>query len=107
MRARAQRDALRAAARRGRAWAVVRAASGLLRGLGATRVVVFGSLAHNRWFSAASDIDLAAWGLDAETHLLALAALEDVSEGFNVDLVRAERCAGPLLTAIETEGVVM
>lgn len=43
------------------AWEVARAAARLLREqLGATRVVVFGSLAHRAWFTPWSDIDLAA-----------------------------------------------
>ena len=108
VRARSERDAQAQAARRERALRLARWAADLLtREYGARRVVLFGSLAHGRWFSDASDIDLAAWDLGAEAHLLALARLEDLAEGFHVDLVRAEHCPAPLLAVIEAEGVTL
>jgi uncharacterized protein len=108
VRARSERSARGRAARRERALRLAHSAAELLiREYGATRVVLFGSLAHGRWFSDASDIDLAAWDLGAEAHLLALARLEDMADGFQVDLVRAERCPPPLLAVIEAEGVTL
>ena len=41
------------------------AADLLKREYGATRVVLYGSLAHGAWWSATSDIDLAAEGTPA------------------------------------------
>jgi predicted nucleotidyltransferase len=106
LRARSDRDARARAARRRRARLVAQtAAEALVREFGATRVTLFGSLAHGHWFSDASDIDLVAWGLGAEAHLLALARLEDLAGGFRVDLIRAERCPASLLAAIEADGV--
>jgi len=108
VRARSERNARARAARRERALRLAHWAAELLtREYGASRVVLFGSLAHGRWFSDASDIDLAAWGLGAEAHLLALARLEDSADGFHVDLVRAEHCPPPLLAAIEAEGATL
>ena len=49
--------------RRRKAWFVAERAAQLLREqFGAQRVVVFGSLAHEKGFGRWSDIDLAAWG---------------------------------------------
>lgn len=108
VRARSERDARARAARRERALGVARWAAELLtQEYGASRVVLFGSLAHGRWFSDTSDIDLAAWGLGAEAHLLALARLEDSADGFHVDLVRAEHCPPPLSAVIEADGVTL
>jgi len=108
VRARSERDARALDARRERALNLARTAASLLtREYGATRVVLFGSLAHGRWFSDASDIDLAARGLGAEAHLLALARLEDIAGGLRIDLVRAEHCPPTLLAAIEEDGVAL
>jgi uncharacterized protein len=108
VRARSERNARALAARRERAVRLASSAAEMLsREYGASRVVLFGSLAHGRWFSHGSDIDLAAWGLSADAHLLALARLEDFASGFRVDLVRAEHCPPQLLAVIEAEGVVL
>lgn len=106
LRARSERDARALAARRAQALSLARQLAAILASeFGATRVLLFGSLAHGHWYSAASDIDLAAWGLGAEDHLLALARLEELSPGFQIDLVRAERLPANILEAIEAEGV--
>jgi predicted nucleotidyltransferase len=108
IRARSERDAQALVARRVQALAVAQMAARLLVAeFGATRVVLFGSLAHGRWFSMTSDIDLAAWGLGADAHLLAMARLEDLAGGLPVDLVRSEHCPARLLTVIEAEGVTL
>jgi predicted nucleotidyltransferase len=91
--------------RRKRAWEVARRASVLLKEqFGATRVVVFGSLAHERWFSPTSDIDLAAWGLRDEDYFVAVARLQDLSPEFEIDLVAMEHCKPSLLEIIQKEG---
>jgi len=52
------------ARREKRAWALARQAVALLRKqVGATRVVVFGSLVHKGMFTLWSDVDIAAWGI--------------------------------------------
>ena len=93
------------AQRRERAWKVAQLAGELLKTrFGATRVVVFGSLAHGHWFSDTSDIDLAAWGLKDEDYFLAVARLQDLSPEFEIDLVAMERCKPSLRTKILSEG---
>lgn len=50
-----------------RAWEVAHEAAQVLRDrFGAYRIVVFGSLAHESWFTRWSDVDLAAWGIPAD-----------------------------------------
>jgi predicted nucleotidyltransferase len=108
MHARTARDAHALAERKRRALAVARQASTMLVDeFGATRVRLFGSLAHGRWFSATSDIDLAVWGVDPEAHLVALSRLEDLGGDLPIAVVRAEHCGAGLLAVIEEEGVAL
>lgn len=94
------------AERLARAWEVARQAAELLTGeFGATRVIVFGSLAHGRWFTERSDIDLAAVNLRAEDYLVAVARLQDLSAEFAIDLVAWECCRPELRAIIEAEGI--
>jgi predicted nucleotidyltransferase len=89
-----------------RAWEVARAAADLLRyEFGATRVVVFGSLARRAWFTPWSDVDLAAWGLPPDAFYRAVASVTGISPDFKVDLVAPEDCRPALRQAIEQEGV--
>lgn len=107
--ARRTAEAERAAALRSRALAFAERAAEVLRvKFGAGRVVLFGSLAHGRWFGERSDIDLAVEGLDADGHLVAIARLTEMAGGLEIDLeidiVRLERCSADLRTAIDREG---
>jgi tRNA nucleotidyltransferase (CCA-adding enzyme) len=62
-RRRAEEEARALALRRVRAQEVARQAAALLKEqFSAAQVAVFGSTVHGHWFSATSDIDLAAWG---------------------------------------------
>jgi predicted nucleotidyltransferase len=89
-----------------RAWSVAHTAAEVLRHrFGATRVVVFGSLARRDWFTPWSDIDLAAWGLAPESFYRAVAAVTGISSEFKVDVVAPEDCQPDLLKAIEQEGI--
>jgi predicted nucleotidyltransferase len=88
---RAARD--RADALRARLPAGVR----LLRDRGATRVVLFGSLASGAAVHDATDVDLAVWGLSERDMIDLGLELEDELKA-SVDLVRAES-AGPALAA--------
>jgi predicted nucleotidyltransferase len=73
---------------------------------GATRVVLFGSLATKEHFTHWSDIDLAIWGVAPERFWEAIATLNDLSPNIRVDLVDAERCgAATLRKVIEQEGI--
>jgi len=92
--------------RRQRAWEVAREAARVLRDqFGAHRVVVFGSLAHESWFTRWSDVDLAAWGIAADQFYRAVAAVTGLSSVFKVDLVDPESCRPSLRQAIEREGI--
>jgi len=92
--------------RRDRAWAVARDAARLLHEkFGASRVVVFGSLAHRAWFTPWSDVDLAAWGIAPDQFYRAVAAVADVSFDFEVQLVDVEGCLPKMREAIEQQGI--
>ncbi len=96
----------RRAQRRARAWKVAEEAACLLRErYGATRVVVFGSLAEGAHFTERSDIDLAAAGLRPEEHLAALGRLLMLSPDFEFDLVDLAACPDGLRDAILSRGV--
>ena len=92
--------------RRQQAWRVARQAAMLLRDqFGAHKVVVFGSLVHDAWFTSWSDIDLAAWGIPPEHFYGAVAAVTGLSSVFRVDLVDPEACRASLRTALERESI--
>lgn len=89
-----------------RAWEVAREAAQVLRDrFGAHRIVVFGSLAHELWFTRWSDVDLAAWGIPADQFYRAVAVVTGLSSVFKVDLVDPESCRPSLRQAIEREGI--
>jgi predicted nucleotidyltransferase len=91
-----------------RAWRVARAAAEALRDqFGATRVVVFGSLARREWFTPWSDIDLAAWGISPDAFYRAVAVVTGISPEFKLDLVAPEDCQPSLRHIIEQEGVAL
>ncbi|MEZ4734952.1 MAG: nucleotidyltransferase domain-containing protein [Caldilineaceae bacterium] len=94
--------------RRAQAMVTARQAARFLKEhFGATRVMLFGSLVHNQWFSASSDIDLAAWGIKDEEFYRAVARLQDLSSEFKIDLVAMERCPQHLYQTILAEGTVL
>jgi predicted nucleotidyltransferase len=94
--------------RRDRAWEVARTAANLLRErFGATRVVVFGSLAHDEWFTRWSDIDLAAWGISPDAFFRAVAEVTGLSAEFKVDLVDPHDCRPAMRQSIDREGVAV
>ncbi|MFO7761558.1 MAG: nucleotidyltransferase domain-containing protein [Desulfobia sp.] len=81
------------------------AASILKQQFKAQKVVMFGSLATEKEFSAWSDIDLVAWGIQPYDFYKAVAMVTGLSPHFKVDLVDPETCRKTILEAIETEGV--
>ena len=96
------------AERRERAWEVARAAADLLRmEYGATRVVVFGSLAQKTPFTPWSDIDLAVWGIKPEQYFAAAGAVMDMGldSGIKVDLVDPQDCSKEFQADIEVDGI--
>jgi predicted nucleotidyltransferase len=95
-----------AVARRRRAMEVSREASRVLKKkYGATRVVLFGSLARSSFFAPTSDIDLYAEGIPGTRFFEAEAEIEEIAKGFRVDLVETKECPPQLLREIEDEGI--
>jgi predicted nucleotidyltransferase len=77
----------------------------LKENFGATRVILFGSLAHGAWFTPRSDIDLYAEGIEVDVFLKSDAAIQEIGEGFKVDLVEPRECSPELLKRIVQEGI--
>lgn len=89
------------------AWGAARQAARALREeFGATRVVVFGSLAHGAWFGSRSDIDLAVEGIPPDAFWRAWCALDRLDTGIEIDLVAMESASPRLLEAID-QGVAV
>lgn len=92
--------------RRERAWEHARQAARLLRDqFGATRVVVFGSLAHNLWYSERSDIDMAVWGIAPEKFLKAFGAISDLSSEFEITLIDPKDSFPSIRESIRKHGI--
>jgi len=95
-----------AVSRRERAMEISREAARILREkYGATRVVLFGSLARSSLFAPTSDIDLYAEGVPGSLFFEAEAEIEEIAKGFRVDLVDTKECPPQLLREIEDEGI--
>ena len=87
-------------------WSAARKAAKLLKKeFGATRVVVFGSLAGSGMLTRWSDVDIAAWGIEPTYTFKAIGAVMDLDEEVHVNLVDVNTCRPSLLRAIEREGV--
>lgn len=74
---------------------------------GVTPVVLFGSLAHDDWFTRWSDIDLAAWGIPPDAFFRAVAEVTGLSGEFKVELVDPEDCRPDVRQAIDRAGVTI
>ena len=84
------------------AWTAAREAARVLReGFGATRVVVFGSLAHGAWFGSHSDVDLAAEGIPPDAFWRAWCALDRLGARVEIDLIAIESAPIRLRAEIE------
>jgi uncharacterized protein len=82
-----------------------RAAELLKREFGATRVVLFGSLAHRLWFTPWSDIDLAVWGIAPSEFYRAAGTVLELTNDFKIDVVDPETCRPSVRTEIEEDGI--
>jgi predicted nucleotidyltransferase len=92
--------------RTARARAVAQEAADLLkRQFHATRVVLFGSLAHGLWFTPWSDIDLAASGILPARFYEPVAAVSSLDRDWTVNLVDMATAPSDLRHAIEEEGI--
>lgn len=70
----------------------------------ASRVILFGSLAHAAWFRSDSDVDLAVEGLEGDTYWQAWRLLEELLDR-PVDLIAIETAGESLRQAIQRYGM--
>jgi uncharacterized protein len=106
--AREREESLRqkAAERRKVAWRIAeQAARRLKEDFGATRVIVYGSLAHGAWFNQRSDIDLAVEGIVSEAFWKAWCSLDVLESSFEINLVPMESASPRLHREILDWGV--
>lgn len=88
------------------AWEVARMAARILHGdFGAQRVTVFGSLAEGHSFNSHSDIDIAAWGINASEYYKAVADVNELSGDFSIDLVDPVDCYESVIKSVEVCGI--
>jgi uncharacterized protein len=103
---RLERDQQAAKPRRVTAMAVAKQAARVLKDrYGATRVVLFGSLAHGAWFNPGSDIDLAAEGIPPRLFWKAWCALDRLQSSFEIELVAWETASARLRGELDRYGV--
>jgi predicted nucleotidyltransferase len=69
------------------------------------RVVAYGSLAHGTWFNTRSDIDLMVIGIPPEKFWRAWAALDQISSGFEIEMIAENELTDSLRAVIQREGV--
>lgn len=86
---------------------ICQAAELLKTRFGAKRVWLFGSLAHQAWFSPDSDVDLAVEGLNTADYWAACQAVEDILVDREVDLIEVESASASLLQAIQRYGKLL
>lgn len=84
---------------------VIQAAQLLKSNYGVSRVFLFGSLAHQAWFSSDSDVDLAVEGLRSDGYWRAWRAVEEIITDREVDLIEIETASGSLKKAINRYGM--
>ena len=88
------------------AWQLIPELARLLREeFGATQILVFGSAVNADYFSAESDIDIAAWGIPIAQYLSAVLAVNEFHDDFKVDLLDPTLCRLALQKRIEEEGI--
>lgn len=92
--------------RRERARAAAKEAAGYLAYAGATRVILFGSLARESGFGQHSDIDLAVEGISWSEYWSIWAAVDGLTD-FAVDIVVLEDANPALKERISNEGVLL
>lgn len=91
-----------------RAWQLIPKLAKLLREeFGAETIKVFGSAIDVAYFSAESDIDLAAWGISSKHYFAAALAVDEYNSEFKVDLVDPEQCRSQLREKIDKEGMAV
>jgi predicted nucleotidyltransferase len=92
--------------RRVNAWKIAKMAAHILHGkFSAQRVTVFGSLAEGHSFNSNSDIDIAAWGINASKYYKAVADVNELSCDFSIDLVDPVDCYESVRKSVEICGI--
>ena len=81
------------------------AATVLKTRFGARRVVLFGSLSHEAWFTPDSDVDLAVEGLGSSDYWVAWRVVEGLNDDREVDLIEIEMASDSLRKAIQRYGM--
>ena len=84
---------------------LARQAAGRLRELGATRIVLFGSLARGTYVPGESDIDLYFEGIDPRTSDLAMLAILDEFGEEVVDPIPSDCCPEHIRERVELQGL--
>jgi predicted nucleotidyltransferase len=84
---------------------IARRAAARLRELGATRVVLFGSLPRGTYVPGESDIDLYFEGIGKRTSDLAMLAILDEFGEETVDPIPADSCPEYIKDRVETQGI--
>ena len=80
-------------------------AAAVLKEHGATKVVLFGSLARKTDFERRSDIDLAAWGIPSKLFFVAGARVMDLDPIHETNLIDGGTVSEWLRKTIELEGL--
>ena len=95
-----------AVVRRETAWRIAHQAACILKAnFGATRVIVFGSLAHGAWFTSRSDIDLAAEGIPPDAFFKSWCALDGLGSNFEINLIAIESASEEMSREIRELGI--
>ncbi len=81
------------------------AAAELKARFGVLRVILFGSMAHEAWFTTDSDVDLAVVGLQKECYWDAWRVIEQFIPDRPVDLVELDAARPSLRQSIEDDGI--
>jgi len=81
------------------------AAAVLKSRFGARRVILFGSLAHEAWFTPDSDVDIAVEGVAGRDYWEAWRVVEEIIKDRPVDLIDIETVGESLRRAIQRYGV--
>ncbi|MEZ4560276.1 MAG: nucleotidyltransferase domain-containing protein [Caldilineaceae bacterium] len=89
-----------------RCWRVRRAAEVLRSRFGATQVILFGSLAHEAWYTPDSDIDIAVQGI-GDNFWQAWKSVEEIIGDRNVDLIAWDMASESLRKTIHEEGIYL
>jgi len=101
-----ERCALRQRTQRARA--IARKAAALLKErFGAKRALLFGSIARDDAAHSRADIDLAVAGIPAQDFWRAWAALDELGDEFEIDLIDVETAPSRLQREIEREGILL